>query len=151
MKKKLMLFFIIFLTIPFYFGCENIYKSPDDIKLKDSVLVFRMNENSWNKDSKKAILEITDDEGIELFNNLIDNATKVENYQTISTPNMSFVVGTNEPKEIPVEEEANPTFKNDTNIIDMGDDKQNKGFASYSLLAIFTILVSLVILYVVFK
>ena len=64
---------------------------------------------------------------------------------------MSFVVGTNEPIEIPVEEVANPTFKNDTNIIDMGDDKQNKGFASYSLLAIFTILVSLVILYVVFK
>lgn len=80
-----------------------------------------------------------------------DNATKAENYQTISTPNMSFVVGTNEPKEIPVEEDVNPALKNDTNIIDMGDDKQNKGFASYSLLAIFTILVSLVILYVVFK
>lgn len=80
-----------------------------------------------------------------------DSATKVENYQTISTPNMSFVVGTNEPKEIPVEEETNLAFKNDTNIIDMGEDKQNKGFASYSLLAIFTILVSLVILYVVFK
>ena len=81
-----MLFFIIFLTIPFYFGCENIYKSPDDIKLKDSVLVFRMNENSWNKDSKKAILEITDDEGIELFNNLIDNATKVEGVLDMAPP-----------------------------------------------------------------
>ena len=80
-----------------------------------------------------------------------DNTTKVENYQTISTPNMSFVVGANEPEEIPIEEGNNLTFKNDTNIIDMGEDKQNKGFASYSLLAIFTILVSLVILYIVFK
>ena len=86
MKKKLMLFFIIFLTIPFYFGCENIYKSPDDIKLKDSVLVFRMSEISWDKDSKKAILEITDDEGIELFNNLIDNATKVEGVLDMAPP-----------------------------------------------------------------
>lgn len=80
-----------------------------------------------------------------------DNIIKTDNYQTISTPSMSFVVGTNEPKEIPVVEEVNPTYKNDTNIIDMGEDKQNKGFASYSLLAIFTILVSLIILYVVFK
>ena len=80
-----------------------------------------------------------------------DSANKVDNYQTISTPNMSFVVGSNKSEEIPIEEESNLTYKNDTNIIDMGEDKTNKGFASYSLLAIFTILVSLVILYVVFK
>ena len=86
MKKKLILFLLIFLTIPFYFGCEKIYISSDDIKLKDSVLVFRMNENSWDKDSKKVILEITDDEGIKLFNSLIDNATKVEGLLDMAPP-----------------------------------------------------------------
>lgn len=80
-----------------------------------------------------------------------NSAKKNDNYQTISTPNMSFVVGTNQPQEIPIQEEGRIVLKNDTNIVDMGEDRANKGFASYALLAIFTILVSLVILYVVFK
>ena len=53
MKKKLILFLLFILTIPFNFGCE---KSPKDIKLKDSVSIFRMNEDTWQKDSKKTIL-----------------------------------------------------------------------------------------------
>ncbi len=80
-----------------------------------------------------------------------DKTNNSTDYQTVDTPNMSFVVGSNKPEEIPVSEEVNPTIRNDTNIIDMGDEKENKGFASYSLLAIFTVLVSLVILYIVFK
>lgn len=80
-----------------------------------------------------------------------DKTNNHTDYQTVDTPNMSFVVGSNKPEEIPVSEEVNPTIRNDTNIIDMGDEKENKGFASYSLLAIFTVLVSLVILYIVFK
>lgn len=80
-----------------------------------------------------------------------DKTNNHTDYQTVDTPNMSFVVGSNKPEEIPVSEEVSPTIRNDTNIIDMGDEKENKGFASYSLLAIFTVLVSLVILYIVFK
>lgn len=80
-----------------------------------------------------------------------DKTNNSTDYQTVDTPNMSFVVGSNKPEEIPVSEEVSPTIRNDTNIIDMGDEKENKGFASYSLLAIFTVLVSLVILYIVFK
>ena len=83
MKKKLILFLLFILTIPFNFGCE---KSPKDIKLKDSVSIFRMNEDTWQKDSKKTILEIKDDEGIKLFNNLIDNATKVEGIVNMAPP-----------------------------------------------------------------
>ena len=86
MKKKFILFLLIFLTIPFYFGCEKIHKSQDDIKLKDSVLVFIMDENSWDKDSNKTILEITDKEGIELFNKLINNATKLEGLIDMAPP-----------------------------------------------------------------
>ena len=80
-----------------------------------------------------------------------DKTNNSTDYQTVDTPNMYFVVGSNKPEEIPVSEEVSPTIRNDTNIIDMGDEKENKGFASYSLLAIFTVLVSLVILYIVFK
>lgn len=83
MKKKFILALILILTIPFNLGCE---KSPNDIKLKESVLVFRMNENSWDKDSNKAVLKIRDDEGINLFNNLIDNATKVEGVLDMAVP-----------------------------------------------------------------
>ncbi|MGL5752215.1 MAG: hypothetical protein ACRCXT_16900 [Paraclostridium sp.] len=70
----------------FCVGCKNVDNSPNVIKSKESILIFRINEDSWDKDSKNPILKITDEEGIELFENLIDNATKVDGLLDMAPP-----------------------------------------------------------------
>lgn len=95
MKNKLILCLISIVVMLMSFGCSNA-----NSKNIDRALIFKMNSTTWEKENDTPILEIKDKKGLELFDNLINNANKIEGVLDIAAP--SYIIEVNKENDVEV-------------------------------------------------